>query len=625
MCPDAVFLQELGACPEADSHSVQVRDFRLGSEDYKLHFCSPPESHRGQAVLVRSSLEFQANLKQVLPAGILMHGTCGTQHAWPPPRICFACLHLPHSKRQGTPENPTGAAEEVWKHTLEALDESLGVLTDQDTLILAGDLNQDYHAQEDSFAGMGLLRTLIQKFGLQAHRSVGPTWGARGLQSEIDAIFVRVPRIRLRAYARPDMKQALPSDHSPVFCHLACPPGLRHRGKRPSTRCGRWLPDVGRIQEFAEGDSPFSQEALVQVCLSSRRVPSLRYKDSDDLKAKIATRRQSRDAAVRAAMLQEIRAQRASDRTSHQLQILERARAGDRQAISYLRKSAAHASFETSYIEFRGGQGAATEELKHFYEVKYSSFLPPPTPEAIQGMIRTHASVQPEPFTQEELASAIGRCKSNTSAGMDGVGYEAIKAYFRQDTQGKLLSYFNQLLYRRIDIPASWREAKVVLLPKVPSPEGPSDLRPICLSPCLSKIFSRLVMVRVAARAPDYSSGQMGCRPKTQTVDGILAAQTVIAVLRRKHQVDAHVVKLDIKAAFDSLSHAAVVNFLASCKACPEASLLWDLCSSNQLHMSLGTAEWKVRVSHARNTPRKCVFSGSVCKDPGLSFAWPAG
>ena len=177
MCPDAVFLQELGACPEANSDSVQVKDFKLGSVGYKLHLCSPPESHRCQAVLVRSSLEFQADLKQVLPAGILLHGTCGIQQAWPPPRICFACLHLPHSKRQGTPDNPTGAAEEVWKTTLEALDESLGTLTDQDTFILAGDLNQDYHAEEDSFPGMGLLRTVIQKFGLQVHRSVGPTWG----------------------------------------------------------------------------------------------------------------------------------------------------------------------------------------------------------------------------------------------------------------------------------------------------------------------------------------------------------------------------------------------------------------------------------------------------------------
>ncbi|CAE7240052.1 unnamed protein product, partial [Symbiodinium sp. KB8] len=99
----------------------------------------------------------------------------------------------------------------------------------------------------------------------------------------------------------------------------------------------------------------------------------------------------------------------------------------------------------------QGAEGFGQDELKHFYEVKYSSFLPPPTPEAIQGMIRTHASVQPDPFTQEELASAIGRCKSNTSAGMDGVGYEAIKAYFRQDAQGKLLSYFNQLLFRTLD------------------------------------------------------------------------------------------------------------------------------------------------------------------------------
>ena len=194
------------------------------------------------------------------------------------------------------------------------------------------------------------------------------------------------------------------------------------------------------------------------------------------------------------------------------------------------------------------------------------------------------------------MGAAIDRCKANTSAGMDGVGYEAIKAYFKQDERGSLLGYFNCILTRNLNIPASWREAKVVLLPKIPFPEAPSDLRPICLAPCLSKVFSRLVMVRVAARCPEYSSGQMACRPHTQTVDGILAAQTIIAVLRRKHGVDPCMAKLDIRAAFDSLAHAAVVDFLTHCKPCAEAGLLWDLVSQNKVHMNLGTATWQVPV-----------------------------
>ena len=88
----------------------------------------------------------------------------------------------------------------------------------------------------------------------------------------------------------------------------------------------------------------------------------------------------------------------------------------------------------------------------------------------------------------------------------------------------------------------------------------------------------------------------MGCRAKTQTVDGILAAQTIIGVLRRKHQVEAHVAKLDIRAAFDSLSHASIVHYLLHCKPSREAILLWRMCSGNKLKLSLGTEAWDVKV-----------------------------
>ena len=79
---------------------------------------------------------------------------------------------------------------------------------------------------------------------------------------------------------------------------------------------------------------------------------------------------------------------------------------------------------------------------------------------------------------------------------------------------------------------------------------------------------------------------------KAQTVDGTLAAQTVIGIIR-KHAKEAHVAKLDIHAAFDSLSHAAVVAYLAHCDPCPKAELLWETCANNSLR---GRDSWQVKV-----------------------------
>ena len=54
--------------------------------------------------------------------------------------------------------------------------------------------------------------------------------------------------------------------------------------------------------------------------------------------------------------------------------------------------------------------------------------------------------------------------------------------------------------------------------------------------------------------------------------------------------------RLDIRAAFDSLSHASIVHYLLHCKPCREAVLLWRMCSGNKLKMSLGTEAWGVEV-----------------------------
>ncbi|CAE7741433.1 unnamed protein product [Symbiodinium sp. CCMP2456] len=71
---------------------------------------------------------------------------------------------------------------------------------------------------------------------------------------------------------------------------------------------------------------------------------------------------------VKAALLCKVRHERALAKADHKIKILEDARAGDRKAITYLPKSAAQRSFETSYIERRGGQQQAAQELQQFYD-----------------------------------------------------------------------------------------------------------------------------------------------------------------------------------------------------------------------------------------------------------------
>ena len=92
--------------------------------------------------------------------------------------------------------------------------------------------------------------------------------------------------------------------------------------------------------------------------------------------------------------------------------------------------------------------------------------------------------------------------------------------------------YFTDLLTGRKLVPASWMLGRVVLLPKVSRPSKPSDLRPICLVPTLSRLFAKVLMIRLRKKAPPYGANQLACRPGVQVLDGITAAQTTMAVVK---------------------------------------------------------------------------------------------
>ena len=468
--PDIVFLQELGGMLEVGS-AVVDSTFCMAGEEFILHLISADKAHRCQGILLRAALDFRVTSTVPLPTSLLLHA----KH--PLGKFLLTTVHLPHAKRDD--------AEQVWQDTCECLEPHLAGARYQDFVLMGMDANQDLQASSDDFAGMMYLRSLIAGHELLFNHSCGHTWTARGHSSEIDFLVYRNPSCRVSFHVRDDMRQALPSDHVPVWGSFVFPASVAHRPRRPQFASGRWLPDFARIREFANSSVPFSQEGLEHVCReSSRRCPSLRYVDSPELKQRIRLRKKEVDPVRRSTELKAIKDQRAADKTSHKVSLLERAKQGDRAAVAFLRRSAAQSSFECSYIQARGGGEQASAELQDFYISKYRSLLPPPTPEMLRAMIDTHTAAPIAPFTEDELRSALARAKKLTSTGMDAVCYAAVKAYFSQDVGGKLLAFFNTLLKGEASLPTAWKRAKVVLLPKVPNQWNRASCAPSASLPC---------------------------------------------------------------------------------------------------------------------------------------------
>ena len=185
------------------------------------------------------------------------------------------------------------------------------------------------------------------------------------------------------------------------------------------------------------------------------------------------------------------------------------------------------------------------------------------------------------------MQEALAKCNAGVSAGLDGITYEGLKGLLRMDSKQRLVQYFNALLTGDKPVPSSWKVGKIVFLPKVARPGKPADLRPICLVPTLSRLYSKILMQRVRMRAPPYKANQMACRSSVQVVDGILAAQSTMSLLRHITGAPAKVAKLDLRAAFDSLSHHAVYRWLMACQPCWEAERLMHLCFGTQVQVGL--------------------------------------
>ena len=125
-------------------------------------------------------------------------------------------------------------------------------------------------------------------------------------------------------------------------------------------------------------------------------------------------------------------------------------------------------------------------------------------------------------------------------------------------------------MFRRLvrlgSFPACWRQANVTPVPKVPPSSSVANYSPISTTSVLSKVFERLVSVRLG-RFMELS----GVLPTTQftyrkglgTCDEVLCVSHTLQSVLESGQ-EARSVQIDFSAAFDRVNHLGILYKLCS-------------------------------------------------------------
>ena len=583
---DLLCLQEVGGfshIPEGES-SLEFID--ISGVSYKAYIYQAPQSHRCVAILLREDLEIQVLARHLFGTGLVLQARALGRSCW------FGTAHLPHQQRPDS--------EECWLTSLARLDEVLSNARVHDVVLLGLDANQNPLNSNPSFPALSRLQFLAHHRGLEFNLHVGPTWEARGEFSTIDWFMFRWPMTETLAHLRPDLRTALPSDHNPLVMAFTGRVGLRMRPRRPRHGCGRWSVPEAPLQAFARDPlQSFDQDSFAKICRQhGTRLPNRRYKDPPEVLELIRRRKLATDPQERARIASEIATTRTESQKKHKLDLLQAARSGDKGAIAHLRRSASQTHSDGSLIERLGGEDAAFDAFHSFYATKYSRPVGEPEVSLDQeeALLERHQHAEISAVTPQEVSDALSKTKPSTASGLDSVCYSAILAYHRADEDGKLAAFFTRVLTREIPIPKDWLVGKICFLPKVPRPSKVKDLRPISLTPCLGKLYSKILINRLRSSLPDYRAGQHACRPGTQALEAITAAQATLKIHRQATGKQLLVAKLDISQAFDTVSHHAIWRYLVDASPSQEALALWQMCCNTSVQLQIGSRSWSQKL-----------------------------
>ncbi|CAE7319120.1 pol [Symbiodinium sp. CCMP2592] len=428
-----------------------------------------------------------------------------------------------------------------------------------DLICLCADLNYDILdiARVDE-RGIPFGR-LLRELGLSHSKPAAATWrNTRGAQSRLDFFLFSLPSMSVRDdRVLEGSEEIIGSDHSAVTLTLETI-GRSGRRRFANSPCGKWWTDVpqftSKCEQLAEeldlSMQDLTMARLEAICQqSSKRVTSCRYQDSPELKQLARERKLLRGQQAR-QLAKRIADERKAAKRAWLSNLLEQGAGGDFRALSYFKKRNSSAYTQGSYCMRAGGSVRAVSDLRAFYRLKYTQHDQVPRGLAMaifRG--RTGPIGAPVPFTLEEIQEVAFQCKHNKSTGTDGISYEAIQLLLQTSLSTQLLELFND-------------------------------------------VFTKALMIRLRPKLPKIQACQVGGLPGRQTLDSACAVQHAIR-LAQQYDKTLYVVKLDITAAFDSVSHEALAALLATTSGSREAEILLELITNTRVELSLQGSKWE--------------------------------
>ena len=582
-------LQEVGALPQkiVSNDIVLNHEIYLAGVSFTFFYSNPSHAWRGSAVGVPTNWlgKVEKTVSFCTGVGLVLKDQGLRQYC--------ASLHLPHKLRED--------CLQVWQQQVDELSSFCCPRRYHDEIFLCADLNYDIlditNVDERGIPFGQLLRVL----GLEHSRPLEPTWNnTSGSSSRIDFLLFMLPSMQKhddRVLVGSD--SIIGSDHCAVSITLQSLATVGRRHFRNS-KCGKWWTSGPALEEAATSlatDLDLNMKDLTMpdleaVCSkASKRVTSCRFVDTPEIKSLIAERRSSRGQAAR-ELSRRINNERKHAKKLWLQGLLQKSAEGDFRAVSYFKKRNSALYTQGSYCMRAGGRAHATSQLRSFYSKKYTPSEPMPSGLPL-AIFRSAAGpiLNPMPISQQEISDVAFMCKHNKSTGDDGISYEALQQLMQSELAPHITDLFNGVLLGLVPIPPSWLLSHVCFLPKTSCPSVPSDLRPIVLSSTVAKVFTKILMIRLRPVFPPIQAFQVGGIPQRQTLDATCAVQHAIR-LSEEYGKPLVIIKLNVSAAFDSLSHEAVARFLASAKGAREAELLLQIVRHSSVQLSLQGTSW---------------------------------
>ena len=208
-------------------------------------------------------------------------------------------------------------------------------------------------------------------------------------------------------------------------------------------------------------------------------------------------------------------------------------------------------------------------------------------------------------ITTIELENLLKKVNVNKSSAIPDIKAQVMVHAFSHQIERVVRMYNGSLT--QCTFPYKWKKATIVPLPKIANPKTVTDMRPISLLPFPGKIMEMIVSKRLKTYLDVnqlLSKKQHGFRKKKSTLSAIVEFLHDVYQDQLLMQ-DTYVVFLDLKKAFDTVSHKILLNKL-QVLGLDQNSILWFK-------------------SYLHNRTQKTIINNETSSEKNITYGVPQG